>query len=76
MMMSCHGNVFRTTGPFMGLHQLLLDSSDKGPVKRSVDIFFRIQLNKLLTNSQVVGDLRRLIAHDVTITIIVLSGYV
>ena len=47
MMTSSAGIIFRVTGPFWGeIHRSSVDSPLKGPVTRSVGVFFDLRLNK------------------------------
>ena len=58
MMISWYGNAFFIIGPLWG------DSSSKGPVMQSLDVFFYVPVNKLL-NSLIAGNLRCHNAHVV-----------
>ena len=64
MMLSWHGNTFRITGH--------LDSTKKGPVMCSIDVFFVVSLRGCWTNSWVTSDLGCLNAQcDLSLMILI-----
>ena len=68
-MTSSNGNIFRVTGPFCGEftgHRGEFPSQK--PVKRSLDVYFHLRLNKRSVNNREAGSLRRHSAlYDVTV---------
>ena len=69
-----HGNAFHVRSFCDGNHRSPAESPHKGPVKRSVEVFCVVTLNKLWMNNRDAGDLRHHDTQSCDVTIMPMSG--